>query len=71
MGKLNTESNMQKNLWVGKTISSQQLFVLQWETIATEMSNAIKKIPLALGNIVTDFENMDSITPDRLELWKE
>ena len=31
------------------------------------MSSAINDLPLALGNIVKDFENMDLITPNRLK----
>ena len=53
-----------------KTISSQQLFVLQWGKIATDVSNAIKELPLALGNIVRDLENVDSIIPNRLKLGR-
>ena len=54
-----------------KTISNQRLSVLQWETISAEVSNAINDLPLALGNIVSDFENMDLITPNRLKLRKK
>ena len=53
-----------------KTISNQRLSVLQWETISAEVSNAINGIPLALGNIVSNFENMDLITPSRLKLGR-
>ena len=53
-----------------KTISNQRLSVLQWETISAEVSNAINDIPLALGNIVSNFENMDLITPSRLKLGR-
>ena len=53
-----------------KTISNQRLSLLQWETIAAEVSNAINNLPSALGNIVSDFENMDVITPNRLKLGR-
>ena len=53
-----------------KTISNQRLSVLQWETISAELSNAINDLPLALGNIVSDFENMDLITPNQLKLGR-
>ena len=53
-----------------KTISNQRLSVLQWETVSAEVSNAINDLPLALGNIVSDFENMDLITPNRLKLGR-
>ena len=53
-----------------KSISNQRLSILQWETVAAEVSNAINDLPLALGNIVSDFENMDLITPNRLKLGR-
>ena len=33
--------------------------ILQWETVSSEIANAINDLPLALGNIVSDYENMD------------
>ena len=54
-----------------RTVSNQLLSVLQWGKIATEVSNAVSDLPLALGNIVSDFENMDLITPNRLKLRKK
>ena len=65
MGKLNAESNVKESL--EKTISNQRLSVLQWETSAAEVLNAINDLPLALGNIVSDFKNMDLITPNQLQ----
>ena len=53
-----------------KTISNQRLSVLQWETVSAEVLNAINDLPLALGNIVSDFENMDVITTNRLKLGR-
>ena len=47
-----------------KTISNQRVSVLQWKTISAEMLNAFNYLLLALGNIVSDFENMDLITPN-------
>ena len=44
--------------------------VLQWETISAEVLNAINDLPLALGNIVSDFENMELITPNQLKLGR-
>ena len=40
------------------------------ETVAVEVSKAINDLPVALRNIVIDFENMDLITPNRLRLTK-
>ena len=51
-----------------KNVSNQRLSILQWETISAEISNAINNLPLALENIVGDFEQMDLITPNRLRL---
>ena len=34
------------------------------------MLSAINYLPLALGNIVSDFENMDLIKPNRLKLGR-
>ena len=44
--------------------------ILQWETIKAEISNAINDLPLALGNIVGDFGQMDLITLNRLCLGR-
>ena len=40
------------------------------ERVAVEVSKAINDLPVALRNIVIDFENMDLITPNRLRLTK-
>ena len=47
-----------------------KLSVLQWETNAAEVSNAIIELPFVLGNIVNDFENMDLITPNQLKVGR-
>ena len=53
-----------------KTIHNERLSILQWETIAGEIANTINDLPLALGNIVADYENLDLITPNRLKLGR-
>ena len=53
-----------------KSILNQRLSVLKWEIVAAEISNAINDLPLAMGNLVSDFENMDLITPNRLRLGR-
>ena len=53
-----------------KNVSNQRLSILQWETISAEIANAVNDLPLALGNIVSDFEQMDLITPNRLRLGR-
>ena len=47
-----------------------RLSLLQWETVAAEVANSINDLPLAVGNIESDFENMDLITPNRLRLGR-
>ena len=53
-----------------KNFTNQRLSVLQWETVSAQISNAINDLPLALGNIVSDYEQMDLITPNRLRLGR-
>lgn len=53
-----------------KAIHNERLSILQWETVAAEVANSINDLPLALGNIVSDFESMDLITPNRLRLGR-
>ena len=53
---------------VEKNLCNQRLSVLQWETFAAEISNSINNLPLALGSICSDLDNLDLITPNRLRL---
>ena len=53
-----------------KTIMNERLSILQWETLAAEISNSINNLPLAIGNITGDLENLDLITPNRLRLGR-
>ena len=53
-----------------KSIQNERLSILQWETLVAEIGNTINDLPLALGNVVSDFENMDLITPNRLRLGR-
>ena len=50
-----------------KTVLNQPLSVLKWETIAAEVSDAIYDLTLALGNILSYFQNMNLITPNWLK----
>ena len=47
-----------------KSVLDKRLSVLQWEAVAPEISNAINYL-LALENLLSDFENMDLITPKK------
>ena len=53
-----------------KNVQNERLSIIQWETVSAEVANAIHDLPLALGNIVSDFENLDLITPNRLRLGR-
>ena len=53
-----------------KNIQNERLSVLQWEILSSVIANIINDLPIGFGNIISDYENMDSITPDRLRLVK-
>ena len=57
-------------LSVEKSFQNHKNSILQWETIGAEVANTINDLPLALGNVVSDFEYMDLITPNRLKLGR-
>ena len=49
---------------------NERLSVIQWETCAAEIANRINDLPLAISNIISDFEIIDLITPNRLKLGR-
>ena len=53
---------------IKKTMLNERLSVIQWETCAAEIANRINDLLLAIGNIVSEFETIDLITPNRLKL---
>ena len=53
-----------------KSLEKERISLLQWETLAFEIANAINDLPLALRNITSQFENMDVLTPNRLRLGR-
>ena len=53
-----------------KTIHNERSSILEWETVIAEIANTINDLPLTLGNLVSDFENMDLLTPNRLKLGR-
>ena len=55
---------------IENTVHNERLSVIQWETLFAQIANSINDQPLALGNIVADFENMDLLTPNRLRLGR-
>ena len=55
---------------LNKSVSNRRMSVMQWETVAHEIANCINDLPLCLGNVVSDFESMDLLTPNRLLLGR-
>ena len=53
-----------------KSVFNQRLSVLQWETVGTQIANSINDLPISLGSVVADLENLDLITPNRLRLGR-
>lgn len=46
----------------------RRLSILQWETLAATIANGINNMPLALGSVTADLENLDILTSNRLKL---
>lgn len=44
---------------IEKISHNERLSTIQWETLVSEISNSINDMPLALGNIVSEFDTMD------------
>ena len=55
---------------ITKTVSNKRLALMQWETLAATIANSINNMPLALGNLTSDLEFMDLLTPNRLKLGR-
>ena len=55
---------------ISKNVGKERLSVLQWETICSIIGNTINDMLLALGNLVSSFETMDLLTPNRLKLGR-
>ena len=55
---------------ISKVMLNERLSFIQWETLVAQVANCINDLPLALGNLVSDFENMDLLTPNRLKLGR-
>ena len=49
-----------------KNFQNESLSVLQWETLSSVIANTINGLRIGLGNIISDYENMDLATPTRL-----
>ena len=55
---------------ITKSLENERISLLQWETLVSEIANTINDSPLALGNITSQFENIDLQTPNRLCLGR-
>ena len=49
-----------------KTSQHNRLSMIEWETLGDEIANCANDLPLAIGNVVSDLENLDILTPNRL-----
>ena len=55
---------------IAKSLYNERISLLQWEILVSEIANTINDLPLALGNITSQFENMDLLTVNRLRLGR-
>ena len=55
---------------IEKKISKNRLSLIQWETLGDQIANSIDNLPIAIGNQVSDLENVDILTPNRLILGR-
>ena len=53
---------------VTKSLENERISLLQWEILVSEIASTITELPLALGNIASQFENMDLLNLNRLRL---
>ena len=52
----------------GKHFHGERLSVIQWESLSAQVANTMNNLPIGLGNLSKDLENLDLITPNRLML---
>ena len=55
---------------IEKHLNHEELSIIQWETLGSQIANSINNLPLGLGNKVADLENLDLLTPNRLLLGR-
>lgn len=51
-----------------KLSENERILLLQQETLALKTANTLNAIPLALGNLTSQFENIDLLTTNQLSL---
>ena len=49
-----------------KHLRNHRLSVIQWETLGAQVANSLNNLPIAMGNVTRDLENLDLISPNRL-----
>ena len=55
---------------VSVIIQNERLSIVQWETLMQQISNSINNLPIGLKSKVSNLENIDLITPNRLILGR-
>ena len=53
---------------ISVSVHKERLSILQWETLAQQLSNSINNLPIGLRNKSECLENLDLLTPNRLML---
>ena len=53
-----------------KTLQNERLSNIEWETLGIQVANAINNLPIAIGNVTQDLEDIDLLTPNRLLLGR-
>ena len=66
-GKVEREIRHAKDCF-GKHFHGERLSVIQWESLSAQVANTMNNLPIGLGNLSKDLENLDLITPNRLML---
>ena len=55
---------------VAISVQKKHLSIVQWETLMAQIGNSINNLPIGLKNRVSDIEQLDLITPNRLILGR-
>ena len=55
---------------IERSTQKDRLSIMQWETLSAQIANTINNLPIAMTKSVTDVENADLITPNRLKLGR-
>ena len=52
------------------SLNKDRLSIMQWETLASTISNQINNMPIALGSSKANLEALDILTPNRLKIGR-